>query len=658
MALSRLRQPVIARTLSLFRARLSLSSFSSSTSLARISSGKNSFVDVNGILLRPLSSTLAPGVHDSRLKLKMQIGVRYFSSSELPSHTVVGMPALSPTMVGYSSFLPESHCELDAFVQSQGNIAKWRKKEGDKIEIGDILCEIETDKATVEFESLEEGFLAKILVPEGSKDVPVGQPIAITVEDADDIQHIPATIAGGAEAKEQSSTHQDVKKEAVQETSASRINTSELPPHVVLEMPALSPTMNQGNIAKWRKNEGDKIEVGDVICEIETDKATLEFECLEEGYLAKILAPEGSKDVAVGQPIAITVEDPGDVGTVKNSVTSGAEVKGEKETHHDSKDVVKVQKGSFTKISPSAKLLILEHGLDASSLQASGPYGTLLKGDVLAAIKSGKVSSRISSHTEKTSPSPLPQTSTAVSPGSKSDLELSDSFEDFPNTQIRKVIARRLLESKQNTPHLYLSSDVVLDPLLSFRKELKEKHNTKVSVNDIVIKAVAVALKNVPEANAYWDVEKGEIVLCDAIDISIAVATEKGLMTPIVRNADQKSISAISMEVKELAEKARAGKLAPHEFQGGTFSISNLGMFPVDQFCAIINPPQAGILAVGRGNQVVEPVIGSDGNETPAVVTKMNLTLSADHRVFEGKVGGAFFSALCSNFSDIRRLLL
>ncbi|KAL9419191.1 hypothetical protein AB3S75_037030 [Citrus x aurantiifolia] len=639
MALSRLRQPVIARTPSLFRARLSLSSFSSSTSLARISSGKNSFVDVNGILLRPLSSTLAPGVHDSPLKLKMQIGVRHFSSSELPSHTVVGMPALSPTM-------------------SQGNIAKWRKKEGDKIEIGDILCEIETDKATVEFESLEEGFLAKILVPEGSRDVPVGQPIAITVEDADDIQHIPATIAGGAEAKEQSSTHQDVKKEAVQETSASRINTSELPPHVVLEMPALSPTMNQGNIAKWRKNEGDKIEVGDVICEIETDKATLEFECLEEGYLAKILAPEGSKDVAVGQPIAITVEDPGDVGTVKNSVTSGAEVKGEKETHHDSKDVVKVQKGSFTKISPSAKLLILEHGLDASSLQASGPYGTLLKGDVLAAIKSGKASSRISSHTEKTSPSPLPQTSTAVSPGSKSDLELSDSFEDFPNTQIRKVIARRLLESKQNTPHLYLSSDIVLDPLLSFRKELKEKHNTKVSVNDIVIKAVAVALKNVPEANAYWDVEKGEIVLCDAIDISIAVATEKGLMTPIVRNADQKSISAISMEVKELAEKARAGKLAPHEFQGGTFSISNLGMFPVDQFCAIINPPQAGILAVGRGNQVVEPVIGSDGNETPAVVTKMNLTLSADHRVFEGKVGGAFFSALCSNFSDIRRLLL
>ncbi|GAY62025.1 hypothetical protein CUMW_214620, partial [Citrus unshiu] len=297
-------------------------------------------------------------------------------------------------------------------------------------------------------------------------------------------------------------------------------------------------------------------------------------------YLAKILALEGSKDIAVGQPIAII-------------------------------------KRSFTKISPSAKLLIPEHGLDASSLQASGPYGTLLKGDVLAAIKSEKASSRSSSHTEKTSPSFHPQTSPAVSQGS--NLELSDSFEDLPNTQIRKAIARRLLELKQTAPHLYLSS---------------KKHNIKVSVNDIVIKAVAVALKNVPEANSYWNVETEEIVLFDAIDISIAVATEKGLMTPIVRNADQKSISAISMEVKELAE--RAGKLAPHEFQGGTFSISNLGMFPVDQFCAIINTPLAGILVVGRGNQVVELVIGR--NEIPAVVTKMNLTLSADHRVFEGKV--------------------
>uniref|UniRef100_A0A2N9II48 Dihydrolipoamide acetyltransferase component of pyruvate dehydrogenase complex n=1 Tax=Fagus sylvatica TaxID=28930 RepID=A0A2N9II48_FAGSY len=539
------------------------------------------------------------------------------------------MPAMSPTM-------------------SQGNIAKWRKKEGDKIEVGDVLCEIETDKATVELESLEEGFLAKILVPDGSKDVPVGQPIAITVEDPDDIQNVPATVAGGSEIKEEKSINQNVTNEnKVQEKHLINTSTSELPPHVVLEMPALSPTMNQGNIAKWLKKEGDKegdkINVGDVICEIETDKATLEFDCLEEGYLVKILAPEGSKDVAVGQPIAITVEDPADIETVKNSVSIGSGIKEVKPTHSDDGNEAKAQKTSIARISPSAKLLIKEYGLDSSSLKASGSHGTLLKGDVLAAIKSGKGSSKVSSSKEKTLTSPQ-KASPAVLTDSSSHIEQSDSFEDLPNSQIRKIIARRLLESKQNTPHLYLSTDVILDPLLSLRKELKEQHDVKVSVNDIVIKAVAVALRNVPEANAYWNAEKGEVILCDSVDISIAVATEKGLMTPIVRNADQKTLSSISSEVKELAEKARTGKLLPNEFLGGTFSISNLGMFPVDNFCAIINPPQAGILAVGRGNKVVEPVIGSDGVERPAVVTKMNLTLSADHRVFDGKVGGTIFA--------------
>ncbi|XVF23422.1 hypothetical protein REPUB_Repub13aG0036600 [Reevesia pubescens] len=526
---------------------------------------------------------------------KLQIGVRHLSSADLPVHTILGMPALSPTM-------------------SQGNIAKWKKKEGDKIEVGDVLCEIETDKATLEFESLEEGFLAKILVPEGSKDVPVGQSIAVMVEDEENILKIPSTLGGGSEVEEKTA-HRDYRGSGKEEEPSSiNINASDLPPHIVIGMPALSPTMNQGNIFKWRKKEGDKIEVGDVICEIETDKATLEFESLEEGYLTKILAPEGSKDVAVGQPIAVTVEDPDDIEAVKTSVGSGSGVKKQEPTHHESKSDVRDLKSGFTKISPSAKLLISEYGLDASSLKASGPH---------------------------------------VRPESKSHPQQSDSFEDLPNTQIRKVIARRLLESKLTTPHLYLSSDVILDPLLSFRRELKEKHDIKVSVNDIVIKAVAIALKNVREANAYWDVEKGEIIFCDSADISIAVATEKGLMTLIVRNADQKSISSLSSEVKQLAEKARAGKLLPNEFQGGTFR-----HIPVDHFCAIINPPQAGILAVGRGNKFVEPVVGSDGIEKPAVVTKMNLTLSADHRVFDGKVGGAFFSVLQSNLSDIRRLLL
>ncbi|OMP06425.1 Biotin/lipoyl attachment [Corchorus olitorius] len=639
MALSRLRNSVISRTApSLFKARF-LSSYASPRLLTRTSNVEIPFKDWNGSWLsRPNTLSTITGVYSTSSKLK--IGIRQFSSSDLPEHTVLGMPALSPTM-------------------SQGNIAKWKKKEGDKIEVGDVLCEIETDKATLEFESLEEGFLAKILVAEGSKDVPVGQPIAVMVEDEESIQRIPSTIGGGSEV-EKKPANQDVRNSEKEQEPSSNINALDLPPHIVLGMPALSPTMNQGNISKWIKKEGDKIEVGDVICEIETDKATLEFESLEEGYLAKILAPEGSKDVAVGQPIAITVEDPDDIEAVKtSSVGSGSAVKKQEPTHHESKSEVREQKSGFTKISPTAKLLISEYGLDASSLKASGPRGTLLKGDVLAAIKSGKGSPKVSSSEKiKSSPQASPQKSPSARPESKTQPGQSDTFEDLPNSQIRKVIAKRLLESKQTTPHLYLSSDVILDPLLSFRKELKEKHDVKVSVNDIVIKAVAIALKNVPEANAYWDAEKGEIILCESVDISIAVATEKGLMTPIVRNADQKSISAISSEVKQLAEKARVGKLLPNEFQGGTFSISNLGMFPVDHFCAIINPPQAGILAVGRGNKFVEPVVGSDGIERPAVVTKMNLTLSADHRVFDGKVGGAFIAALQSNFSDIRRLLL
>ncbi|KAL5139323.1 Dihydrolipoyllysine-residue acetyltransferase component 1 of pyruvate dehydrogenase complex, mitochondrial [Glycine soja] len=610
MALSRLRHPLFSRSLRILSSPARSLSRTSNSSIFTLGGDHHN-------IIRPAFCSRLTGIHDRSLKSKWT-DVKYFSSSD-SSHEVLGMPALSPTM-------------------TQGNIAKWRKKEGEKIEVGDVLCEIETDKATLEFESLEEGFLAKILVPEGSKDVPVGQPIAITVEDENDIQNVPASVGGETGVEEKKTTLGDVSDERKSESTSSVVNASELPPHLLLEMPALSPTMNQGNIAKWRKQEGDKIEVGDILCEIETDKATLEFESLEEGYLAKILAPEGSKEVAVGHPIAITVEDASDIEAIKNSVSSSTNQ--QKAPQRGTKSEVKAQKNNITRISPAAKLLIAEYGLDAPTLNATGPYGTLLKGDVLSAIKSGKLSPKPASSKEKALSSQSHQ-QVAASQESKSDLKKSDAYEDFPNSQIRKVIAKRLLDSKQNTPHLYLSSDVILDPLLSLRKGLKEQYDVKVSVNDIIIKVVAAALRNVPEANAYWNVEKDEVILNDSIDISIAVATEKGLMTPIIKNADQKTISAISSEVKELAAKARAGKLKPHEFQGGTFSISNLGMFPVDKFCAIINPPQACILAVGRGNKVVEPVIGTDGIEKPSIATKLSLTLSADHRVFDGKVGAA-----------------
>uniref|UniRef100_M8C400 Dihydrolipoamide acetyltransferase component of pyruvate dehydrogenase complex n=1 Tax=Aegilops tauschii TaxID=37682 RepID=M8C400_AEGTA len=396
---------------------------------------------------------------------------------------------------------------------------------------------------------------------------------------------------------------------------SSGISTAGLPPHMVIGMPALSPTMNQGNITKWRKQEGDKIEVGDVICEIETDKATLEFETLEEGYLAKILVPEGSKDVQVGQPIYVTVEESDDIEKIPADTSFGGDHK-EDESSGSAAQTVEVdaaeQSPVMSRISPAAKMLIKEHGLNASLLKASGPRGTLLKGDVLAALKSGTALSSAKEKTAPAAPSPQPARDSQVH--SQTTSPKSGTFEDITNTQIRKVIAKRLLESKQTTPHLYLSKDVILDPLLAFRNELKEQHGVKVSVNDIVIKAVALALRNVPEANAYWDNLKEEAQKCDSVDISIAVATEKGLMTPIIRNADQKTISAISSE--------------------------------------------AGILAVGRGNKVVEPVMDNDGTEKAAVVTKMMLTLSADHRIFDGQVGGKFFTELALNFSDIRRLLL
>ncbi|KAL0322202.1 UNVERIFIED_CONTAM: pyruvate dehydrogenase complex, mitochondrial [Sesamum calycinum] len=513
MALSRLRNPVIRRAPSLLRARF-ISLSSNHTSLDR-RRGLNSSTDVAESLLRPASFPMVNGVHDNSSKIKFQIGARCYSSkvgcllkkfaipAELPEHIVLQMPALSPTM-------------------SQGNIAKWRKKEGDKIEVGDVICEIETDKATLEFECLEEGFLAKILVPEGSKDVPVGQPIAITVEDPDDIANVPATVSG-SEGKdktttEQASTHGDSK----QESRSVNISTSELPPHIVLGMPALSPTMNQGNIAKWRKKEGDKIEVGDVICEIETDKATLEFESLEEGFLAKILAPEGSKDVAVGQPIAITVEDPNDLEAVKASVSGDLSVKDEKPVPKNTAKDVKTQKTSFSRISPAAKLLLMEHGLDASSIMASGPRGTLLKGDVLAAIQSGKGSAKVSGSKENISSlHPAPPHPPSASTGSKSSVQQAAAYEDLPNSQIRKTIFfhslilsadSALACSLELHPEVALErqmiTDVTLDPLLSFRKELKANYDVKVSVNDIVIKAVAIALRNVPEANGEERIKK------------------------------------------------------------------------------------------------------------------------------------------------------
>ncbi|KAL2653614.1 hypothetical protein R1flu_021742 [Riccia fluitans] len=573
-------------------------------------------------------------------------GFRAFSSGGDPPHEKITMPALSPTM-------------------TQGNVATWKKKEGDQVAAGDVLCQIETDKATLDLEAMEDGFLAKILAQDGSKDLPVGTPLCIIVEDKDDIGKFANYSEDAASSAPPKSEAQEPAKASSSDSSSKTalpVSSSPAPdvPHENITMPALSPTMTQGNVVKWKKNVGDKISAGDVLCEIETDKATLDMEAMEDGYLAKILVPAGTKDIPVGQSLCVVVEDEGDVGKFEN-YTGGqpaeaapkTDIAGDAapESSHESESGPKK-----SRVGPSVRRYLAESGLDAASLQGSGPHGMILKGDVLKAMKTGPTKTKSSSASPTPSKPPASATSAAKSPALTSSSDLG--YTDTPTTQIRKIIAQRLLESKMGTPHLYLSADAILDPTLALRKSLKEKQGISVSVNDFVIRAAALALKSVPEANAFWDEKAGDILPNQSVDISIAVATDKGLITPIVKSADQKSLSEISVEVKSLAEKARTGKLKPHEFQGGTFSISNLGMFPVDNFCAVINPPQACILAVGRGEKhVIWEEVG-EGAGRPVTVTKMSVTLSADHRVVDGDIASRFLKALTSNLSDPANMLL
>ena len=369
-------------------------------------------------------------------------------------------------------------------------------------------------------------------------------------------------------------------------------------------MPALSPTMKEGNLAKWVKKEGDKIKAGEVIAEIETDKATMEVEAVDEGTLGKILIAEGTENVAVNSCIALILNDGEDKKSLENYVSANASKKVEevkkveeiKSTPIVDNSVSATQNStknssidtSIVKASPLAKRIAKEEGVVLSQIAGSGPHGRIIKDDVLGFVKNG---------------------------GSRQGVvhRNPQEFYAVKNNNVRKVIAKRLLESKQTVPHFYLSCEFKIDKLNELRSalnevaELDESGNPsyKISVNDLIIKATAMALKKVPEANSSWSDEA--ILIYNNIDISMAVAIDGGLITPIIKNADQKSIQDISKESKQLAKKAREGKLAPEEFQGGTFSISNLGMFGIDNFSAIVNPPQSCILAVARA--VEKPIV-------------------------------------------------
>jgi pyruvate dehydrogenase E2 component (dihydrolipoamide acetyltransferase) len=427
-------------------------------------------------------------------------------------------------------------------------------------------------------------------------------------------------------------------------------------------MPALSPTMTEGTLASWHKQEGDKVAPGDVIAEIETDKATMEVEAVDEGTLGKILVPAGTDNVAVNTPIALLLGEDEDASALEGAgekpaatpapapEKSAAPVTEEAQMPEPTPAAAATRQAGGERIfaSPLAKRMAAQAGLDLAKLTGTGPHGRIIKIDVEAALEKG---------TGKAAPSEAaaaPARAPAEAPAAAAPMaKPSDPHEVIPLNNMRRTIARRLAESKREVPHFYLSVDVELDALVKLRAELNARPNAdyKLSVNDFVIKACAMALKKVPDANASFG--GSEIYRYTNIDIAVAVAIEGGLITPIVREADRKVLATISAEMKDLASRAREGKLKPEEYQGGGFSVSNLGMYGIKDFQAVINPPQSCILAVGAGEQ--RPVV-KDG--ALAIATVMCATLSVDHRVVDGALGAEVLQAIKAGLQDPMSLLL
>jgi pyruvate dehydrogenase E2 component (dihydrolipoamide acetyltransferase) len=436
-------------------------------------------------------------------------------------------------------------------------------------------------------------------------------------------------------------------------------------------MPALSPTMETGSLAKWLKKEGEAVKAGDVIAEIETDKATMEYEAVDEGTLAKILVPEGATDIPVNQPIAVLLSEGEDESALrdvpkpdaakpqsaaapdaeapkKDTAKAGAAPKPEppaKEEPVRPAAASETDAGGTGRIfaTPLARRLAKDGSIDLARVKGSGPHGRIIRADIEAA-KSGEAPIAAAA-----AASPAPAAAPSMSDAQIMKLYEEGSFEVVPHDNVRKIIARRLIEAKQTIPHFYLTLDTEIDALLALRKDInaaapKDKDGDpawKVSVNDMIIKALALALQRVPDANVTWT-EAGMLKHTRS-DIGVAVSIPGGLITPVVRHAESKRLSEIANEMKDLAARARQRKLAPHEYQGGTTAVSNLGMYGIKDFAAVINPPHATILAVGAG--IPTPVVRK-GEITTATI--MSVTLSTDHRAVDGALGAEFLGAFKS----------
>ena len=431
---------------------------------------------------------------------------------------------------------------------------------------------------------------------------------------------------------------------------------------IIITTPALSPTMTEGTLAKWIMNEGDAVRSGDMLAEIETDKATMEVEAIDEGILARILVPEGTEGVPVNAPIAVLLEDGEDASAIDAALAAAPAPAPMAPPAAEPIPAAAIPTSTSTSTStpapaadpvsgdgrilasPLAKRMAAQAGLELAQVSGSGPRGRIVKADIEAAVAGGVAA---------VAPAPAAPAPSSIPASAAVPAAPGDDFELEKLSSMRKIIARRMTESKQQAPHFYLTVDCEIDALLALRKQLNDKADGayKLSVNDLVIKAAAVALMKVPDANVGYS-EEGLRRYRNA-DISVAVASEKGLITPIIRNANGKGLEAISKEMRELAQKANDGKLTPEEYQGGSFSISNLGMFGIKQFDAVINMPQGCILAVGAGEQ--RPVV-KDG--ALAVATVMSVTVSVDHRAVDGAVGARFLAAFKGLIQDPMTMLL
>jgi len=542
---------------------------------------------------------------------------------------IINMPRLSDTM-------------------EEGVVAKWLKKVGDKVEEGDILAEIETDKATMEFESFSEGILLYIGLEEGET-AAVDTLLAIIGEKGEDIS---ALLEGGKESdnkkdkkdpedKEVQKSGDEVKdRESVSEDEDSD-EDGEIPEGVqVINMPRLSDTMEEGTVAKWIKHEGDKVEEGDILAEIETDKATMEFESFYNGTLLKIGLQEG-ESAKVDTLLAIIGPEGTDIskigtktGSSKESPVLDKSSSEEKPKEGESSEESKTSQTHSDKrifASPLAKKIAQNKGIDISEVKGSGENGRIVKKDVEAFKPS-----------EKAKPA-------SVSEGIKAEAKVvqpyvaagEEEFEEIKNSQMRKTIAKRLGESKFNAPHYYLTIEVNMEGAIVSRKQINELPDVKVSYNDLVIKASAMALRKHPRVNSQWTGETTKIA--KHIHMGVAVAVDDGLLVPVLRFADQMSMTQIGGQVKELAGKARNKKLQPQEMEGSTFTVSNLGMFGITEFTSIINQPNSAILSVGA---IVEKPVVKNGQIV--VGNTMKLTLACDHRTVDGATGSAFLQTLKS----------